>query len=201
MATGSILHIPQTNPTLQLILAHVGAVLIGIAGPIVMAAPTALSAAWFPPDQRTTATAVAQVANGLGNGVSYLIGSLMVPDNDIAVSLSAAAKKGSNHKDSPSVADVQIRIQWYMIVLSIPAVLLFVALVVYFPSRPTLPPSYSASDSAERTPFFKSLVEFLKNKNAMTCFVALSLSNGVQGCWAGLLTLNFEPLGEGLLWY
>ena len=52
-----------------------------IPGIIVMAAPAALSAAWFPADQRTTATAVSQVFNGLGNGVSYLLGPAMVPDN------------------------------------------------------------------------------------------------------------------------
>ena len=44
-----------------------------------MAAPAALSAAWFPADQRTTATAVSQMANGLGNGVSFLLGPKMVP--------------------------------------------------------------------------------------------------------------------------
>ena len=46
-----------------------------------MAAPAALSAAWFPADQRTTATAVSQVFNGLGNGVSFLLGPAMVPDD------------------------------------------------------------------------------------------------------------------------
>ena len=59
---------------LFLIFAHIGSVLNGFAGAVVMAAPPALSAVWFPPEQRTTATAINQFFNTLGMGVSYFLG-------------------------------------------------------------------------------------------------------------------------------
>merc|ERR1719319_408730 len=37
-------------------LSHVGSILNGIAGALVMSAPSALSAAWFPPNERMIAT-------------------------------------------------------------------------------------------------------------------------------------------------
>lgn len=49
----------------------------GLAGPIAMGAPPALSSEWFPPEQRTTATAIATVSNTLGLAVSFLLGTLL----------------------------------------------------------------------------------------------------------------------------
>ena len=48
------------------------AILNGMAGIIVFSAPSALSSAWFPPNERTTATGVALVFNNLGNVFSFL---------------------------------------------------------------------------------------------------------------------------------
>ena len=56
-------------------LIHVGQFLNGLAGPIAMGAPPAISAEWFPPEQRTTATAISSVANTMGNAVSFLLGN------------------------------------------------------------------------------------------------------------------------------
>lgn len=61
-------------------MCHICAILNGIAGIIVFSAPSALSAAWFPPNERTTATAVAIAFNNLGNAFSFLLGPAIVPD-------------------------------------------------------------------------------------------------------------------------
>ena len=55
-------------------LIHFGQFLNGLAGPIAMGAPPTISAEWFPPEQRTTATAIATVTNTLGLAVSFLLG-------------------------------------------------------------------------------------------------------------------------------
>ena len=86
MALGSILRVFSMSPEANLILAHFGSILIGIACVAFMAAPTALSAAWFPPKERTTATALAQFANSFGNCVSFFVGPLMVQDKAIPLS-------------------------------------------------------------------------------------------------------------------
>ena len=43
------------------ILCHIGAFLNGVAGIVIVAGPPAVSAVWFPPNQRTTATSIIQV--------------------------------------------------------------------------------------------------------------------------------------------
>ena len=45
-----------------------------------MAAAPLVSAAWFPPEQRTTATAISSLACYSGTALSFLIGPLLVPD-------------------------------------------------------------------------------------------------------------------------
>ena len=73
--------VPRAVTTDQLsflIFAHIGSVWNGFAGAVVMAAPPAISAVWFPPEQRTTATAINQVFNNLGNGLSYFIGTFII---------------------------------------------------------------------------------------------------------------------------
>ena len=61
-------------------MCHICAILNGIAGIIVFSAPSALSSAWFPPHERTTATGVAIVFNNLGNAMSFFAGPAIVPD-------------------------------------------------------------------------------------------------------------------------
>jgi len=51
---------------------HIGQILIAAAGPLVMGTVTRLAVVWFPEDERTTATAIAQTANGLGTTVGFL---------------------------------------------------------------------------------------------------------------------------------
>ena len=56
-------------------LIHIGQFLNGLGGPIAMGAPPAISAEWFPPEQRTTATAISTLSNTMGNAVSFLLGT------------------------------------------------------------------------------------------------------------------------------
>ena len=51
-----------------------------MAGIIVFSAPSAVSSAWFPPNERTTATGIALVFNNLGNAFSFLAAPGIVPD-------------------------------------------------------------------------------------------------------------------------
>lgn len=77
-------------------LMHVGQALNGLAGPVAMAGPPAVSAVWFPPDQRTRATAVGSLFGMVGSAVGFIIGPLLVPD----VSLNKTASNSSNYFNS-----------------------------------------------------------------------------------------------------
>ena len=61
-------------------MCHICAILNGIAGIVVFSAPSAVSSAWFPPRERTTATGIALVFNNLGNAASFLMAPAIVPD-------------------------------------------------------------------------------------------------------------------------
>ena len=60
-------------------LNHVGLFLNGLAGPVAMSAPPLISAVWFPPGQRTTATAVTALSAYYGLSFSFVIGPILVP--------------------------------------------------------------------------------------------------------------------------
>ena len=58
--------------------ANIGQIFVGLAGPICQGGPPALSATWFPANQRTTSTAIATVALVIGTSFSFLIGPNIV---------------------------------------------------------------------------------------------------------------------------
>lgn len=68
-------------------LIHTGQFLNGLAGPIAMGAPPALSAEWFPPEQRTSATALATISNVLGLAVSFLLGKHTFVSQNLLVTI------------------------------------------------------------------------------------------------------------------
>ena len=77
---------------------HLCSVMNGVANIVVGSAPLAVSAAWFPQEERVTATTIAQVYhgahsftlkfstqvfNGLGTGMSFLLASQVTPVEEI----------------------------------------------------------------------------------------------------------------------
>eukprot|EP01044_Picomonas_judraskeda_P005843 COSAG03_NODE_567_length_6916_cov_2692.956286_4_plen_485_part_00 len=63
-----------------LLLLHAAQMLNGIAGPVLIAAPSRLSALWFPPHQRTTVTAVAN-ASFVGAAIGFFLCPAVLNDN------------------------------------------------------------------------------------------------------------------------
>ena len=53
---------------------NAGQLLDSAAGPVAMAAIPAMSATWFPPDQRTTATAIASRVQAFGGALPFVLG-------------------------------------------------------------------------------------------------------------------------------
>lgn len=60
-----------------------GQLLNGLGGPVTQAAPPLLSSAWFPRNERTTATAVASLCGSLGVALSFVIGPYVVGGVDL----------------------------------------------------------------------------------------------------------------------
>jgi FLVCR family MFS transporter len=64
------------------VMSHICAILNGLSGVTVMAAPPAISAAWFPPHERTTATCINLVSTyfcNLSQGFNQLFSLIKLP--------------------------------------------------------------------------------------------------------------------------
>ena len=104
-----------------LALYHLGQILIAAAGPFQMGATTRLAVVWFGEHERTTATAVATTANGVGTTIGFL----------------------NNLWLAPSSAQVP-NIFWFSVVMQAIPVL---CALFYLPAGPPSPPSAAAAAS------------------------------------------------------
>ena len=69
---GAALRAISTEDSTFLYLAHFGSILNGIAGALVMSAPSALSSVWFPANERMIATCISQSAAFMGSGFAFI---------------------------------------------------------------------------------------------------------------------------------
>jgi FLVCR family MFS transporter len=109
-------------------------ILNGLAGPVVMSAPSVISAVWFPPEQRTFATGVTAMANYYGLALSFILGPLMVSNY-------GRFNRTSNYSSTNHCVHVidnldtlREDIRWYQYVEFIAASVSFLAILCYFPS-------------------------------------------------------------------
>jgi FLVCR family MFS transporter len=153
-------------------MCHLCAILNGIAGIIVFSAPSAVSSAWFPPSERTTATGIAIVFNNLGNAFSFLAGPAFVSDPSAPNSTYHDSNRfvgvSSNHTDDDDDDDddcpdvdasekalIARQMSYLMYTVAGLVVMVTVAIFVHFPSKPKLPPSITSS--MERMDFLQGL--------------------------------------------
>ena len=202
MTLGTISRVfTKSNARVFTYTAHFCSIVNGITGIIVMAAPAALSAAWFPINERTTATSISQTLNVAGNGISFLIGPYIVPDkflNKTGETDGSEETPLTNLTETvPSREDERELVWAYMVGMAVISVAIFIAMVIYFPSKPEMPPTASASSDAQRLHFKDSIRALVYDRSVMLCFIAFSICTGVQGAWSGVLTLNFDPLKVG----
>jgi len=118
-------------------MAHIGANLNGIAGIVICSVPTAVSSLWFPPNERTTATALSTTFNILGNAGGFLLGPMLVrepPEEDY-----------NNRTIQTNVNLLRTDILFLMKAEAVICMALFICVSVYFPSKPPLPPSLAST--------------------------------------------------------
>ena len=161
---------PGISDSRLTVMYHLGAILNGIPSIVVTSAPPAVSAAWFPPGERVTATSISQMLNNVGTGLSFFLASVMVKEPRLHSNASNATCQDmsldSAHQNisTVSVHDLRQDIQHYLIVLCVPAIILFVTSVIYFPSKPPKPPSPSSRE--ERLDFVKGTLELIQNPSS-----------------------------------
>ena len=124
---------------------HLGSIINSVSGPVAFSAPLTISAHWFPPNERTRATSIGQMFNALGVGVSYLLGSTIV-----------SREEGEEDRDAEQ--DIMILLTVYSAVSTV----ILIAVLLYYPSKPPLPPSNTAAE--QRMDLTSGWVDLIKNK-------------------------------------
>ena len=188
-----------TSHSIRTGLITFGEFLIAIAVPAVQnVGVLVLSATWFPPDERMTATAIATIVSYLGSAFSYVAGPNIVPD---VGSGNFTYKKGHkididllrNHTSPKRMAYLESRINDYLYTETGMLGFLFLCVVIYFPAKPPCPPSLSsASSRLEFGPGFKML---LKNKHFLLLLLVFSISCGVNWAWSSVQDVIFARVG------
>ncbi|XP_052254255.1 solute carrier family 49 member 4 homolog isoform X2 [Dreissena polymorpha] len=204
VAAGTGLRCITTQRAVATPLIHFGQFLNGLAGPIAMGGPPLISAEWFPPEQRTTATAVGLIWNTLGLAVSFILGPYLVPlrelhPNNTTMNISTIVAQGvvgDNYTnltnsfidyDIPKERDDLMLYMYYSCGWSVFCLLLF---FTYFPSKPPLPPSPTAS--MQRLEFKVGLKKLLVNRTFWLLCFAYGVSGGILSCWQGVLDVNLS---------
>ena len=158
------------------------AILGGIAGIMSMVAPPYLSATWFPPQQRTTATALMLMSGELGVALSFVIGPQMV-----------RLPGGATPHTDPD--GVRSNIMFLMDVDTGVAALLFLVVLLYFPSRPRRPPSVSAASPPEPGSFWRRLRQVARAPDTPFIMLALAVPGGLLVAYFAVLDISMAPLG------
>ncbi|XP_029981578.1 solute carrier family 49 member 4 isoform X2 [Sphaeramia orbicularis] len=186
MLLGSILRsIPLTEQPLRQQFIHGGQFLNGLAGPTIMSAGPFLSTTWFAPDQRATATAVASLFCYLGGAASFVVGPLVVPaPNDTQGASTVAAAVTSDNF-------IRDRTQLVMYAELTVIAVLFAAVLLYFPSRPPMPPSVAAA--SQRLSYRSSICRLLSNLRFLMIALAYAVPTGVIAGWSGVLDMVLTP--------
>lgn len=163
------------NQDTALSFLHIGQILNAAAGPLVMATPSLLSAIWFPDHERTTATAIAVLANGVGTAVGFLLGPWLAPD---AASI-------------PTLLYAEIGMA------ALPAA----AIALHFPAGPAVPPSPAAAkfasdlDHGRVTPFFAGLGRIVRMPSLWLIVCAGGIQNGVSSAWQSIIPQILGAVG------
>ena len=147
----------------------------GAAGPFTQGSPARFSAIWFPPRERTRATAVGFLGTYLGTASSYLISPALV----------------RQPSDFPLLVWVEA------LVVGVP----FVLIMLHFPDAPegaggtAAHDEYSEDDEQPPESFAAGMRQLSSNRPFLLLMAAAGLLHGVYATWGASLALLLQPEG------
>ncbi|XP_074652677.1 solute carrier family 49 member 4 homolog isoform X2 [Tubulanus polymorphus] len=169
---------------------NIGQLLNGLTLSFGQIAPALVSSVWFPVNQRTTATAISSMCNPLGAALQSILGPYIV--SEFNLTHPAHWSKHSNRTD----AEIKKQFDEIMIVLYIhmaAGTALFLASLIYFPNKPPMPPSLSAS--MDSIPFKEAIKSLIRHRQYWLFVVASQVPMGVYIGWYAMLEVNLKTLG------
>lgn len=141
-----------------------------------MAACPQISAVWFPPQERTTATSISQMSFFLGIGVSNLVGLSV----------------GSIEVDQIEKVegDINRLIQGHAVV----AAFIFALVCIYFPSYP--PGHPGARSSGRHSTLLADLRQLATDRNAWLLVIVFAVSQGLVFSWQSAIVIDLDSPGQ-----
>ncbi|XP_048730578.2 solute carrier family 49 member 4-like isoform X2 [Ostrea edulis] len=193
-------------------LMNLCAILNGIAGTVPFAGPALIANTWFPPNQRTTATAILSIFNYGGVAMAFVIGPQLVSspkyrnethienntyrDSRLSLGLEEIVHCSKNISNSSQVLinfeSVRHDIRYLMYYECAVAGLIFIC-SIFVPSKPPTPPSVSAS--TERVEYKGALINIARNRAVWLIGLAYALPAGVYGVWGAVIDVILKPVG------
>ena len=181
---GKVLQVVQFhNTTMKTVFINLGQFFCMASGTVALGAPPLVSATWFPPSERTTATAIGALAGSFGIAAAFVVGPAIVPSVVGQTNVSNVSISDS-YQDIKKLIDKQI-LQYTYFELALCTVVFFCVLV-HFPARPPLPPSVTSS--IPHTMSTKaSLKKVIKNRQFLWLTTITAVVFGVFYGWVSML--------------
>ena len=180
--------IPFDDTTLRTIFINLGQFFCMAAGTVALGAPPLVSATWFPPSERTTATAIGKLAGFFGIAAAFAVGPAMVPDVVAQTNLRNASVSNGT-QDLARLIDQQL-LQYTYFELSL-CIVVFLCVLVHFPARPPLPPSLTSS-APHRVSTKASLLNVMKNRQFLLLTAIAALITGIYFGWLSMLDVFLD---------
>ncbi|XP_037784462.1 solute carrier family 49 member 4 homolog [Penaeus monodon] len=180
IAAGTVMRIipfATSSDVFFTVMSHLCAICVGLAATLVMAAPPTIAAVWFPPEERTTATAVSQVFNQLGN-----VGSYMEP------LLVRAPRNGTKAEDIRTDIKLLLYIGKRFVFFWVWSVCVLLAWIS------SSPPSSSSPSSSIRTHTFYLIFSF-RNRDLLLVTMSFGITVGIPLTWLSVLNFSLHELG------
>ena len=180
--------IPFNETTVRTIFIHLGQFLCMATGTVALGAPPLVSATWFPPSERTTATAIASLVGYCGIAVAFALGPAMVPGVVAKTNFSSTSISNST-QDLAKLID-HLLTQYTCFELALCTVV-FLCAFCYFPARPPFPPSLTSS-TPHRVSTKASLKKVVKNRQFLWLTTITALTFGVYYGWVSMLDVFLD---------
>ena len=180
--------IPFSDVTLQTVVIYIGHLIAMLPSFIANGAPPLVSTTWFPPNERTTATAIGALAANFGAALAFFIGPSMIPrtfDNSENSKLNLTIKE---------IRVIEVRLKDYFYLQTGLAAFLFLCVVVYFPAKPPLPPSIAAlKRKTTEISYIEGIKMLMCNWSYWLLVFVFALSFGIYFGWTSVLDLAVQP--------
>ena len=179
--------IPFSDTTVKTVFIYVGHLVTMLPSFIASGAPPLVSSTWFPPNERTTATAIGTLAGIFGAALAFFIGPSMMPtpfNNSGNSSLNLTTNE---------IRLIEVRLRDYFYLQTGLAALLFGCIAVYFPSRPPLPPSIAAlTKEVTEIGYVEGFKLLIRNQSYWLLVFVLAASFGIYFGWGSVLDLAVQ---------